>query len=59
MTRIYFDHCQKNTQDEKSIEKVHSEEALHPDRVMEMAMRLNMPLSVAAKLADIPDLPLM
>jgi hypothetical protein len=46
----------KNNQDEKSIEKAPPEEALHPAQVMEMAKRLNMPLSVAAELADIPNL---
>ena len=46
----------KNTQEEKSIEKAQPAEPLHPDQVMEMAKRLNMPLSVAAELADIPNL---
>lgn len=46
----------KNNQDKKSIKKAQPEGALHPAQVMEMAKRLNMPLSVAAELADIPNL---
>jgi hypothetical protein len=46
----------KNAQDEKSIEKARLEKPLHPAQVMEMAKRWNMPLSLAAELADVPNL---